>query len=75
SRACCSCFAKTRDINDQGGGGDPAAFFLVVETEESSMQKIWASILISTERMAGKVLKMWILAGLLTHSVTVANHI
>jgi hypothetical protein len=39
------------------------------------MQKIWASILISTERMAGKVLKMWILAGLLTHSVTVANHI
>jgi hypothetical protein len=43
--------------------------------EKASFGKIWAAILISSEPMAGMVLRIWISAWLLTQMVTVANHI
>ncbi|MGH6642128.1 MAG: hypothetical protein ACRED3_05460, partial [Bradyrhizobium sp.] len=76
SRACSSCSAKFgSDLNDQGGGGNPAVFLLAVRTARASKPKIFAPILIPSEPTPGMVVKIWIFDGPLTQSVTVANHI
>ena len=61
--------------------GETPPFFFAREMrdrsrkEKASKQKIWASILIPSEPMAGMVVKIWIFGGLLTQLVTAANHI